>query len=432
MTNPLQEAQAAIHKARQALSDGDRKGARQWAERASKLAPQLEDPWLILAAVADPQVGLEYLKRALRINPDSPRARKGMQWALERLRQPPPEPAATAPKALARRGRKRAPAPAGTGTATPPAARRRRSPVLAIFLVVLGLGLVGGAGWTAANSPEVLARLVRPILAALPTQAAQPPQWARVDLPKPTYTASARIAQPLPTATPPVRATATSRPALPTASPEFPTVMPTDSPWAAPSQVAAPPQAPTTEPAWSGTITMEYVPDGSAALPPEYAPPDYWSPDYAPPGYAPPDYTPPDYMPPEYAPPPPAPASPQDAASGENWIDVDLTRQMLYAYTGETLVNSFRVSTGTWQTPTITGRYNIWVKFPVADMSGPDYYLPDVPHVMYFSGDYGIHGTYWHNNFGTPMSHGCVNMSLPDAAWLYDFASVGTVVNVHY
>lgn len=64
-------------------------------------------------------------------------------------------------------------------------------------------------------------------------------------------------------------------------------------------------------------------------------------------------------------------------------------------------------------------------------MTGPDYYLPDVPYTMYFYKGYGIHGTYWHDNFGTPMSHGCVNMRTSEAAWLFDFASVGTLVNVH-
>jgi lipoprotein-anchoring transpeptidase ErfK/SrfK len=51
---------------------------------------------------------------------------------------------------------------------------------------------------------------------------------------------------------------------------------------------------------------------------------------------------------------------------------------------------------------------------------------------MYFYDGYGIHGTYWHNNFGTPMSHGCVNLTIEDSAWMFDFASVGTVVFVHY
>ncbi|MFN3741248.1 MAG: L,D-transpeptidase [Anaerolineales bacterium] len=116
---------------------------------------------------------------------------------------------------------------------------------------------------------------------------------------------------------------------------------------------------------------------------------------------------------------------------GERWIEVDLSEQRLYAYEGETLVNSFLVSTGTWKYPTVTGTFRIYVKLRYADMSGPDYYLPDVPYVMYFYKGYGLHGTYWHNNFGTPMSHGCVNLSIPDAAWLYNWASVGTVVRVH-
>ena len=64
-------------------------------------------------------------------------------------------------------------------------------------------------------------------------------------------------------------------------------------------------------------------------------------------------------------------------------------------------------------------------------MSGPGYYLPDVPYVMYFYDGYGLHGTYWHSNFGTPMSHGCVNLSIPDAEWLYNWADVGTLVNIH-
>ena len=65
-------------------------------------------------------------------------------------------------------------------------------------------------------------------------------------------------------------------------------------------------------------------------------------------------------------------------------------------------------------------------------MAGPGYYLPNVPYTMYFYQGYGLHGTYWHHNFGTPMSHGCVNLATPDAEWLYNWASVGTLVNVHY
>ena len=127
-------------------------------------------------------------------------------------------------------------------------------------------------------------------------------------------------------------------------------------------------------------------------------------------------------------PPPPG----YSAGSGEHWIDVDLSRQTLYAYEGDTVVNSFLVSTGTWLHPTVTGKFHIYVKLRYTNMSGPDYFLPNVPYTMYFYQSYGLHGTYWHHNFGTPMSHGCVNLSIPDSQWLYSFSSVGTLVNVHY
>jgi lipoprotein-anchoring transpeptidase ErfK/SrfK len=137
-------------------------------------------------------------------------------------------------------------------------------------------------------------------------------------------------------------------------------------------------------------------------------------------------------------PPPPEPPQvdepsvPPSAGYEGRWIDVDLTNQRTYAFEGDTVVNSFMVSTGTWQHPTVTGEYRIYVKYRYADMSGPGYYLADVPYVMYFYKGYGLHGTYWHNNFGNPMSHGCVNLPTSDAGWLFDWASVGTIVYVHY
>jgi lipoprotein-anchoring transpeptidase ErfK/SrfK len=121
-----------------------------------------------------------------------------------------------------------------------------------------------------------------------------------------------------------------------------------------------------------------------------------------------------------------------DIGVSDRWIDVDLTSQMTYAYEGDELVRSFIVSTGTWQYPTITGQYQVYVKYESAPMSGPGYYLPGVPYIMYFYKGYGLHGTYWHNNFGTPMSHGCINLTIDDAEWLFYWATVGTLVNIHY
>ena len=132
-----------------------------------------------------------------------------------------------------------------------------------------------------------------------------------------------------------------------------------------------------------------------------------------------------------YVPPKEAPPVADGGNGGGRWIDVNLSTQSVYAYEGDTVVNSFVVSTGTWLTPTVTGKYKIWIKLRSASMSGPGYYLPNVPYIMYFYKSYGLHGTYWHNNFGTPMSHGCVNLRTSDAEWLFNWASVGTVVNVH-
>ena len=121
---------------------------------------------------------------------------------------------------------------------------------------------------------------------------------------------------------------------------------------------------------------------------------------------------------------------PDGVKNSERWIDVVLSRQRLFAFEGNELVDKFIVSTGISKYPTVKGVFKVYVKYPYADMRGPGYHLEDVPFVMYFTGDYGIHGTYWHNNFGTPMSHGCVNLRTEDAKWLYNWAKVGTVVRI--
>lgn len=138
----------------------------------------------------------------------------------------------------------------------------------------------------------------------------------------------------------------------------------------------------------------------------------------------------PEPIPPTRALPPPAVKS-SSGSGGVKWIEVDLSDQMLYAWEGKTLVASFLVSTGAAPYRTITGSYPIYEKHIKANMWGPGYFFPDVPYTMYFHKGYGIHGTYWHNNFGTPMSHGCVNMTIADAQWLYYWAPVGTSVKVH-
>jgi lipoprotein-anchoring transpeptidase ErfK/SrfK len=114
------------------------------------------------------------------------------------------------------------------------------------------------------------------------------------------------------------------------------------------------------------------------------------------------------------------------------WIEVVLSSQRAVAWEGNTRARTMVVSTGTSHHPTPTGRFQVYTKYASKNMSGPGYYLPGVPHTMFFYRDYAIHGTYWHNNFGHPMSHGCVNLTKADAAWLYSWASVGTPVVIHW
>lgn len=113
------------------------------------------------------------------------------------------------------------------------------------------------------------------------------------------------------------------------------------------------------------------------------------------------------------------------------WVEVLLVEQRLVAWEDGRIVLSTPVSTGTRKTPTPAGTFMIYQKHEKQRMRGPGYDLPNVPWVMYFrKGGYAIHGTYWHNKFGQPMSHGCVNMPIGEAAWLYRWAPKGTVVVV--
>ena len=137
----------------------------------------------------------------------------------------------------------------------------------------------------------------------------------------------------------------------------------------------------------------------------------------------------------EPAPAPNAPAS--NPASAGKWIDVNLTTQTIVAYEASRAVRSALVSTGVAKTPTPVGQFKIYVKYKSQTMSGGSkasndyYYLPNVPNVMYFYEAYALHGTYWHRNFGRPMSRGCVNLSLADAEWFFNWAEMGTPVVTH-
>ncbi|MFY4659391.1 L,D-transpeptidase family protein [Scardovia wiggsiae] len=122
-----------------------------------------------------------------------------------------------------------------------------------------------------------------------------------------------------------------------------------------------------------------------------------------------------------------------DAADGDPWALVDLSRQQMYAYKGTTLVQTFNVSTGKPDTPTHAGTYFVASKLPLQTMRGDDYVTPDVQWISYFHGGEGFHSAPWNINGiarGVPKSHGCVNMNPAEAKWLYDFLPRGAMVKV--
>jgi LysM repeat protein len=123
------------------------------------------------------------------------------------------------------------------------------------------------------------------------------------------------------------------------------------------------------------------------------------------------------------------PPGPAPTVAGK-FIKVVLHEQRVYAFENGTLVHTTIGSTGLPGTPTVQGNFKIYVKYAAQLMTGPGYYLPGVPWVMYFYEGYSLHGTYWHSNWGHPMSHGCVNLPTEEAKWYYDWAEVGTPVTV--
>ena len=127
-------------------------------------------------------------------------------------------------------------------------------------------------------------------------------------------------------------------------------------------------------------------------------------------------------------------APPPEVADGERWIDVDLENQVLVAYDWLQPRYVTLISSGRRKVPrpeldyrTPKGAFRIRAKHLTATMDNdepgePPYSLEDVPYVMYFKGAYAFHSTFWHDRFGRPRSHGCINMAPHDAKWLYNWA----------
>lgn len=132
-----------------------------------------------------------------------------------------------------------------------------------------------------------------------------------------------------------------------------------------------------------------------------------------------------------------------EASNANKYVEVDLTTQKAYAFENGQRVKEYTISSGKWdRTP--TGVFKIWIKLRSQKMEGGSkltgdyYYLPNVPYIMFFYNEahpktagFSLHGTYWHNNFGVPMSHGCINMKTADAAEMFNWTEIGTEVRIY-
>jgi lipoprotein-anchoring transpeptidase ErfK/SrfK len=400
------DARSALDHAWYLVRRGEVADARFWAGEAASFDPGLEEAWLILAALSDPNESFEFLRRALDINPRSRRGKHGVAWAEAKtgrlyadyisgfLKPPvtlyeptrkepestfdyatfadslePQEAAFHEPEVIQKETqvinlvespppqptiirRRRPPRPLPVEPVNPWAVLLPYTVSFVIFFFLATIWLLSGLPNVRAHSFEstlTTEELVNQILTQNP-------------LVTPT---------PFPSITP-----------LPSKTPtKIPTITPTFTPQPVNTEI---PPTPTSQegpdsnniPIQFGDISAETLDDG-------------------------------------------------------RWVEVDLENQIVRAYQGDKLLKEFLVSTGTDAHPTVKGDFHVYVKYRYADMRGPGYYLPNVPYTMYFYQSYGLHGTYWHHNFGTPMSHGCVNLKTDDAAWLFQWASVGTLVHVH-
>ena len=126
------------------------------------------------------------------------------------------------------------------------------------------------------------------------------------------------------------------------------------------------------------------------------------------------------------------------AAPGEKWVDVNLSSKTVTAYEGATVVRGpMLITDGATETPTVTGTYQVYLKYQMQTMRGQNadgtpYETKDVPWVTYWYSGYAFHGAPWLSAFGGSSSHGCVNMPVSEAEWMYNWSEIGTTVVSHH
>ncbi len=382
-------ATEAIHHAQQAFRQGDKHAARHWAEQAVTLDPNQEDAWLLLAAVSSPRASVVCLQQALKIHPGSERAQKGLEWALKRVReteakhetviatQPvrpvaPTQPVKTGYLPVAAQ-------PVRTAKTAPNGTLVRDRFGLPAMLMTLACLLIAGVVFVSATPAKAfLNSLMAPSQGAV--------RWASAQVPKP-----ATGAFPTPTLLPSALATSAAEVAFATPGPVF-------------TQL---PAATSTEPVVSTPLPADLV----------YAPsPTPLPTDTPPAGQPAPNY------------------------DNGKLILVDISEQHLYAYENGALVYSFVASTGMGG-GTRVGTFSVLDKIPNAYGSTWNIWMPNWMGI-YWSGslENGIHALpilpngqrLWAGYLGTPISYGCVVLGTYESELLYNWAEIGTVVEIQY
>jgi lipoprotein-anchoring transpeptidase ErfK/SrfK len=354
----------ALIQATSALQRGEKQAARKWAQLAASLAPDLEEPWLILAAVARPHASIAYLERALEINPESKRARAGLVWAHQQhARQHSQSHRPGVPTASIQSGR--------PALQIPPKALAGSRISIPLLLLILAVCLIAvWAFWPGAGTSVSAA--------FLGNSSSAPDSHVLSWLP-------AGLVRPTDTLTP----TATFTPtATPTATPT-----PTDTPTATPTPTDTATPTPTDTPMPTNTPKPVVVQQAEAA---------------------------------------------QAPAGGKKLIVVSISQQHVYAYQGGTLVYSFVASTGSGNSTRI-GTFSILDKIPKAYGETWDFWMPDWMGIYHVgSMENGFHslpllrnGTrIWGDSLGTPVTYGCVVLGIQDSRTLYNWAEIGTVVQI--
>lgn len=351
--------------------------------------------WLAFVLPA-PQDSLRVLQRILVLDPNNARARAGLRWVRGRLELMPVEsglsrqPAATEPISTAPRSDCTTSHQKGPAATKPGRSKYRFRYAISAMLAVILVGLVGitiGSGLSIMVPPETLAA------------------WLPVS-PQTVEGNDAVVVGPSPAAKP---GASPSLPLLENLTSASDTITLAASQRVKPQVVDLAPQP--QESLKSGLPDQYPAGETNILLGQTTSPSSTESSVLIGPA-VPVDPTPVD----------PALLAHQPAYPGEKWIEVNVITQEVTAWEGNVPVMSFISSTGLPNTPTVLGKYNIYWKLEKTLMTGLGYYLPNVPYTMYFYQGYALHGTYWHDDFGQPMSRGCVNLSTDNAKTLFEWA----------